>query len=419
MNNKKLQIGIFGFGTVGQSLYEVLEKSPSTRAAIHTIVAREPTKQRSISAASLQFDAEAILNCPEIDTVVELIDNDKEALEIATKALSKGKNLVTGNKKMIAENLEAILQLQKKTGKSMLYDASACGSIPVIRNLEEYYDNDLLQNITGILNGSSNYILTQMHRHHKGYREALREAQIKGFAESDPTFDVDGFDAMYKLIILTLHGFGTIVKPENVFFSGISGISPDDIQFAKEKSMKIKLIAKVSKLPDNQIVLYVMPAFINSKNYLYNVDDEFNGVIIEGNAYDEQLMFGKGAGGHPTGSAVLSDISALSHQYKYEYKKFHLPQTPKLSHDVELKMYFRYHKPEALDQLPLQSIEEQYIGQNYSYTIGTVKLADLLINKEKLRKFVVFMALREINHLNNITKSASLNYHHSKLAQTN
>ncbi|HKK59177.1 MAG TPA: homoserine dehydrogenase [Salinivirga sp.] len=419
MKHKKLKIGILGFGTVGQSLYEVLQKSPSTSAVIEKVVARNPNKKRNIEIKNLSFDTREITESTEIDTVVELINDDIEAFKILKTAFKNGKNVVSGNKKMIAENLQEIIELQNKTGQSILYDASACGSIPVIRNLEEYYDNDLLQNITGILNGSSNYILTQMYRHNKSYNEALTEAQEKGFAEHDPVFDVDGFDAMYKLIILTLHGFGTIVKPKDVFFTGISGISESDIRFAREKGLKIKLIAHACKVPGNKVALFVMPAFVEPKNYLYNVDDEFNGVIIEGDAYDKQLMFGKGAGGHPTGSAVLSDISALSHQYKYEYKKLHLPKPPGVSDDILLKLYFRYEKPETIDILPLQTIEEQYIGPAFHYTVGTVKLADLLINSENLRKFVSFMALRNISNESIITHYTNKKHYRQKLTPVN
>lgn len=395
MTNKQLNIGIFGFGNVGQGLYEVLQKSPSTKASIKKVVVRQKNKARSISQDLVSFNPDDILQNAEINTVAELIDNADDALKIVTQALKAGKNVVSGNKKMIAENLTNLLELQVETGSSLLYDASACGSIPVIRNLEEYYDNDLLKGITGILNGSSNYILTQMHRHNASYNNALKEAQEKGFAESDPTFDVDGYDAMYKLIILALHGFGTIVKPEDIFFTGISNIQACDIQLAREKGKKIKLIARAFKTENGKIALLVAPAFVGPESYIYNVDEEFNGVIIEGEAYDEQLMFGKGAGSHPTGSAVLSDITAMSYNYKYEYKKRKFFTPPTQTNDVSIKVYFRYQQANVPDLLPLQSIEEQYSGPNYQYTVGTVKLADLLKTKDILRKFEVFTALHD------------------------
>lgn len=395
MTNKQINIGIFGFGNVGQGLYEVLQKSPSTKASIKKVVVKQRNKARNLAPNLVSFDPNDILHSTEINTVAELIDNADDALRIVTQALRAGKNVVSGNKKMIAENLENLLELQAETGSSLLYDASACGSIPVIRNLEEYYDNDLLKGITGILNGSSNYILTQMHRHNTTYEKALKEAQEKGFAESDPTFDVDGFDAMYKLIILGLHGFGIIVKPDDIFFTGISNIKATDIQLAREKGKKIKLVARAFKVSENKIALLVTPAFIGPESYVYNVDEEFNGVVIEGEAYEEQLMFGKGAGSHPTGSAVLSDITAMSYNYKYEYKKRKFTNQPQHTNDVIVKAYFRYTQANVPDLLPLQSIEEQYTGPDFQYTVGFVKLSDLLKTKDILRKFEVFMALQQ------------------------
>ncbi|MDA3865569.1 MAG: homoserine dehydrogenase [Salinivirgaceae bacterium] len=396
MTNKQLTIGLFGFGNVGRGLYEVLEKSPSTRAQIRKIVVQDKSKTRSIDSDYFSYNADDILTCNEINTVAELIDDDREALKIVETALRNGKNVVSGNKKMIAENLQLLIKLQQQTGSSLLYDASACGSIPIIRNLEEYYDNDLLNEITGILNGSSNYILTQMQKHNAAYRDAVNKAREKGFAESDPTFDVDGYDAMYKLIILTLHGFGTIVSPDNVFFTGISTIDTFDIQFANEKRQKIKLIAKVYKTEAQKIALFVIPAFISKSSYIYNVDGEYNGVIIDGEAYDKQLMFGKGAGSHPTGSAVLSDITALSHNYKYEYKKHNFASVPEQTNDVTIKVYFRYQDPAVPDLLPLQNIEEQYSGTTHHYTIGHVNIGDLISIKEILKQRNVFMALHEL-----------------------
>lgn len=392
MTRKQLNIGIFGFGNVGIGLYEVLQQSPSTNAQVQKIVVKNTQKVRPVDSQLISFDARDILQSETINTVVELIDNANEALTIVETAMKSGKNVVSGNKKMIAENLEYLLDLQQQTGVGLLYDASACGSIPVIRNLEEYYDNDLLTGITGILNGSTNYILTQMYKFGTSYEQALLDAQAKGFAESNPKFDVEGYDSMYKLIILALHGFGTIVSPEQIFFSGINHISAVDIRLAKEKGQKIKLIARAFKTDDKQLALMVMPAFVDAASFIFNVDDEFNGVVIQGDAYDEQLMFGKGAGARPTGSAVLSDITALSYNYRYEYKKRKFFTAPQYTTHVPLKVYFRYQSPEVPDLLPLTKIEEQYAGMGYQYTIGWVDLHNLLEMKEILSRFEVFAA---------------------------
>ena len=162
-------------------------------------------------------------------------------------ALEKGIPVVSGNKAMLAAHLPELIELQRRHNVALLYDASSCGSIPVIRNLEEYYDNDLLLSVKGILNGSSNYILTKIFNQGKTYSEALREAQEAGFAESDPSLDVDGWDSLYKLIIITVHAFGTYVAPERIFTFGISGMNDHDIRFAMEKGRRIKISGRMWK----------------------------------------------------------------------------------------------------------------------------------------------------------------------------
>jgi len=271
--------------------------------------------------SNFTFNKYDILTNPRINLIVELIDDAEEAFNIVTSAMKNGKNVVTANKVMIANHFRELVEMQDKYKVSLLYEASACGSIPIIRNLEEYYDNELLLSLRGILNGTTNYILTKMHNECIDYDKALNEAKAKGFAESDPSLDIDGSDAKYKLCIITGHAYGLFLDPEEVFNYGIRTISKFDIQYAKEKGFKIKLVAYVGKTDDNTITSFVFPRFISNDKYLYNVDNEYNGVIAEAAFADKQFFSGKGAGGHPTGSAVLSDISANSYGYKYEYKK--------------------------------------------------------------------------------------------------
>ncbi|MCW3806454.1 homoserine dehydrogenase [Plebeiibacterium marinum] len=389
---KKLKIGLVGFGVVGQGLYDVLQKSPALDAEILSICVKNK-KQRSLPDGLFCYSADDILNNPEINLVVELISESEQAYHIVTKALKAGKNVVSANKKMIAENLNELVQLQKENNVSLLYEASACGSIPVIRNLEEYYDNDLLLSVTGILNGSSNYILSKIFDHNKDYSTALKEAQDLGFAEADPSFDVDGFDSLFKLVILTAHSFGTLVNPNDVLNYGISNISDFDIRYAKEKGYKIKLVGQVEKLEENKISLFVLPRLVQRDKYIYNVEDEFNGVVIKGLAYDKQFMFGKGAGGHPTGSAVLSDITAIAHDYRYEYKKMNFYNSFKYEKDVTIEIYLRYKKMEDLEKFKFESISEEYIGPEYNYKIGMIKIKDLMSLKEHLRSMDIFIAV--------------------------
>ena len=390
---KKLNIGLYGFGVVGQGLYAVLEKSKTVEASLAAICVKHENKKRDFDSPLLTFDREKILNDPEVNVVVELIDDAAEAYRLVKEALKKGKSVVSGNKKMLAAHLEEMIGLQKKYGASLLYDASACGSIPIIRNLEEYYDNDLLKSITGILNGSSNYILTQIFRENKSYATALQEAQELGFAESNPDADVQGYDALYKLVIITAHAFGIVVSPDEVFRFGINRISDFDVQFAKEKGWKIKLVARVVKTDKEKVAAWVAPQFVAGENYIYNVEDEYNGVVIEGEFYDKQFMFGKGAGAFPTGSAVLSDITAISHNYKYEYKKLKFFKPPVLSQDVLMPVYLRYDEKSDLQLFRFEEITEKYSGRGTHYVTGKIFLRNLLKVKDKLNDRPLFLGV--------------------------
>ncbi len=392
MDKKQIKIGLVGFGTVGEGLYEVLKKSPNARAEIKQICIKNPKKARKLTDEIFTLDVNELIDNQDVNLIVELIDNADEAYKIVKNALQNGKSVVSGNKKMIADNITELIELQQKNNTALLYDASACGSIPVIRNLEEYYDNDLLKSITGILNGSSNFILTRIFNDKMPYGEALKLAQDLGFAESNPVFDVEGFDSLYKLIILTVHGFGTIVNPEKVLNYGISKMSDFDIQYAREKGYKIKLVAQVTKIADGKITMYVLPRLVTPDKYIYSVEDEYNGVVIQGEAYDKQFMFGKGAGGHPTGSAVLSDITARLHDYKYEYKKRKYFTVPKYTTNHTLRIYLRYSNPHELSHFDFEEIEERYTSKENNYVIGTIKLENLVKIKKLLPKLDIFIA---------------------------
>jgi homoserine dehydrogenase len=285
-----------------------------------------------------------------------------------------------------------MVALARDNDVSLLYEASACGSIPVIRNLEEYYDNDLLLSVTGILNGSSNYILSKIFDHNQGYDEALKEAQELGFAEADPSFDVEGFDSLYKLIILTMHSFGIVVPADEVLNFGISNISEFDINYAREKGFKIMLVGQVERVKEIKIALFVLPRFVGRDKYIYSVEDEFNGVVIKGLAYDKQFMFGKGAGAHPTGSAVLSDITALVHHYRYEYKIANYFGGFSYFKEGAIEIYLRYSNSEVLRYFDFQSVSEEYRGPHYNYKIGFITLNKLIKIKETLRTLDIFIA---------------------------
>lgn len=379
-DNKDINIGLVGFGTVGQALYNVVAKASNTHARISKICVRSLDKPRSVQvpAELLTDDACDILNDKSIDLVVEVIDDAEAAYDIVSEALKKGKNVVSGNKAMLARHLPELMGLQRATGRALLYDASSCGSIPVIRNLEEYYDNDLLLEVKGILNGSSNYILSRVFDHGEDYDDALRRAQKLGFAESDPTHDISGNDSLNKLVIITLHAIGVYVDPRKIFVYGIPTLSAEDIRYAREKGMKIKLVAQVVKLTDDRFTMFVMPEFVAPNRYIYSVDDEYNGVVIRGECYDRQFMFGKGAGGNPTASSLLSDITALRHDYRYEYKKMAFTPRPEYTVDIPLRIYARYVTTDLRNLLPWLKVYEEYRSESYRYVVGDILLGDLI-----------------------------------------
>ena len=392
MGTKQLVIGMFGFGNVGRGLYDVLNTISSKEAKIKRVCVRDLSKERGVEEDFFTDNADDIFNDEEINLVVELIDDAEAAYHIVKRALTSGLSAVSGNKKMLAHHLPEFIELQQKHNVALLYDASACGSIPVIRNLEEYYDNDLLVSVKGILNGSSNFILSKIFNENYSYDVALRRAQELGFAESDPTLDIGGWDSLFKLIIITVHAFGCYVSPEKIFTYGISSMNDNDIRFANEKERRYKLVAHVEKLENGKIIMSVMPQLISRDKYIYSVEDEFNGVVIKGKFYDKQFMFGRGAGGHPTGSAVLSDIMACFYNYRYEYKRM-IGRTPvEYTDDVLVRVYLRYSNAEDRALFEFASIEEQYISNDYKYLVGHISLANLHKIAAQIRERDLFIA---------------------------
>lgn len=384
-------IGLFGFGTVGRGLYDVLQRLHTNRVSIRRVCVKHLERHRDADVCFTD-SADDIFNDEKVNFIVELIDDDVAAYDIVCRALRAGLPVVSGNKKMLARHLPELIRLQEETGAALLYDASACGSIPVIRNLEEYYDNDLLQSVKGILNGSSNFILSKVFNEGMGYAEALKLAQDLGFAESNPSLDIDGWDSLYKLIIVTMHAFGIYVTPEAIFTYGISRMNDYDIQFANEKQRRVKLVGTAEKIDDSHLSLSVMPHLISRQKYIYSVEDEFNGVVIKGLFYYKQFMFGRGAGGHPTGSAVLSDITARLYGYRYEYKKLRSDRQPAYTTDFSFRVYFRYTNPADRHLLTFEHVDETYTSATNNYLVGYVCMSELVQKAEQLRKADVFLA---------------------------
>ncbi|MEY2903941.1 MAG: hypothetical protein RLY89_3047 [Bacteroidota bacterium] len=378
--HKKLTIGLFGFGVVGEGLYKVLQQTPSLNASIKKVCIKHPGKQRNAPETLFTTVKEEILNDAEINVVVEVIDDADAAFEIVSIALRGGKAVVSASKKMIAEHLPEILQLQQETGLPFLCEAAACASIPVIRNLEEYYDNDLLHSIKAIVNGSTNFILTKMFEDKLDFQSALLLAKQLGFAESNPKLDVEGYDAVNKWSILLNHAYGIVEHPDNILFTGIQNIQLSDALVAKEKGLDIKLIGQAKKLKNGKVAAFVLPQFVKNGDPLSFVKNEYNGVVIESGFADKQFFYGKGAGSFPTASAVLSDISALRYNYRYEYKKRYHHTPHELTNEYFVKVYLSFDDWKYIPREKFEWIEEWHADADRKYLIGVLPVQELIQN---------------------------------------
>ncbi|WP_291067624.1 MULTISPECIES: homoserine dehydrogenase [unclassified Empedobacter] len=375
---KKINIGLFGFGVVGEGIYKVLEEKPQLNAAIKKIVIKDNSKSRNAPSELFSTNADDILNDDEINVVVELISDADAAHEIIIKAFNKGKHVVSANKKLIADHHKELLDLQAQNNVSFLYEASVCGSVPIIRNLEEYFDNDLLNYVSGIVNGTTNYILTKMANENESYQDALKAAQESGFAEADPTADVEGFDASSKLAIITLHAFGKKIDVDQVIRKGITSLKVEDFKYAKEKNYTIKLIAN-SKInhQTGEITSTVLPTFVELNKTIALVNNEYNGVLIGSSLSDEQFLYGKGAGRFPTSSAVLSDISALKYDYQYSIRKYENKEEGVFNQTGKKRIYIGFENQADDVSNIFDEIEERYQSKNYNHIVGVIDIEKL------------------------------------------
>lgn len=377
---KQLRIGLFGFGVVGEGLYKVLQRTPSLNAVITKVCIKDPDKTRNAPADLFTTNRNDLLDDDTINVIVEVISDSQAGFEIVSAALQKGKQVVSSSKKNIAENLTELLALQQQTGASFLYEAAACASIPVIRNLEEYYDNDLLHSIRAIVNGSTNYILTKIFEDKLDFKQALLQAQQLGFAEADPSLDVNGWDAAHKWVLLLCHAYGIVSLPSEVLFTGIQNIHSGDAAYGAEKDYEIRLVAQAKKLQNGKVAAFVLPQFVKQDDHLAFVKNEYNGAVIESSFSDKQFFYGKGAGSFPTASAVLSDIAALRYGYKYEYRKRSHHQPNELTDDFYLRVFLSFDDWQYIPREKLTWVEEWHAEEGRKYLIAVLPFSELKQN---------------------------------------
>jgi len=313
---KEIKIGLIGFGTVGSGVVEALQKdggqiaaSKGIKLVLSKIADKDLEKKRSVAVdkALLTKDAYDIINDPSIGLVIEVVGGTDPALKFILDSIRAGKHVVTSNKEVIAKHGPRIFEEADKKGVRVLFEGSVGGGIPIISSLKEILSGNFVQEVYGIVNGTTNYILSKMTLSGRDFGDVLKEAQSLGFAEADPKNDVEGYDASYKAAILAMVAFGKKVRWEDVYFEGIKGISAEDINFAKELGYVIKLLA-VAKRTGGSIEVRVHPALINCEHPLAGVNDAYNAIYVKADNAGELMFYGEGAGGGPTASAVISDV---------------------------------------------------------------------------------------------------------------
>ncbi len=337
---ERIKIALLGLGSVGSGVWSILregrqelESNTGVELEIAGVLVQNPDKSRSarVPEALLTTDFEEIIGNSEIAVVVELIGGIEPAREYVLRALKNGKHVVTANKALIALHGAELQRQADAAGVFLRYEASVCGGIPIVSALNEGLSAEKITGITGIINGTTNYILSRMSLGGLTYEEALEEAQAKGYAEADPTADVEGFDALHKLRILTRLAYGADIPEKAVQREGITGITPADIEYAESQGYRIKLLA-VSRRVKGQLELRVTPAMIPASHGLAKVEDSFNAVALQGEAAGELTFTGRGAGDMPTGSAVVADIAWILRSHCRGRK----PEAPAKRHRPEL-----------------------------------------------------------------------------------
>lgn len=378
-----INAGLFGFGCVGQGLFHALnsKRAENLPVRLTKVCVKDAEKTRIIQRPLLTFEKNDILEDDDIQLVIELISDADEAFELVKTAMSKGKAVVSANKKMIAEHLPELIALQRTYQTPFLYEASVCGSIPVIRLLDEQYGNDEVYSIETIANGTCNFILTHLFKGPNSYEEVLADAQQKGFAEEDPYLDVSGYDSKYKLAILLAHTFGAIVKPADIVHFGISTIRADDIQFALNQYGIFRLVGKAF-VHEGKLVSYVLPHLVKADHEFYHVDLENNAVRTHALFADRQTLVGKGAGSFPTASAVLADIADALRFKTYSLNKIdNLLKLP-IHTQHSVKVYLRFDNKKVLEELEPLKIHQQ--GRNYIIAdISLQQLTDFKLSERK------------------------------------
>ncbi len=327
---KKVGVAILGLGVVGGGTYKILtdnkeyfKKTQGVDVTVETALEKnvERALALGLDRSAIAGSIEEVITNPNVDIVVEVMGGVEPARTFVLKALMSGKTVVTSNKELFAKHWPELEAEAKKMNAGLFFEATCVGGVPIIRTLTESMQGNKIQSIKGIINGTTNYILTKMANEGSGYEEALKEAQRLGYAEFNPTADVEGFDATYKLSILSSLAFNSKIAIENIHREGITSITKEDIYYGKLLGYTIKLLA-IGKNTDNGIEVRVHPTYVANDNPIAAVNDSFNAVHLVGDAVGEIMLYGRGAGALPTGSAIVSDVIFAAKNSNYFYASF-------------------------------------------------------------------------------------------------
>lgn len=309
-----INVAILGYGTVGSGVFEVLNtnKESIARRAGQELNVKYVLDLREFPGQPVEkvlvHDYEQIVNDPEVDIVVEVMGGVEPAFTFVKKALLAGKNVCTSNKALVAKHGRELMDIAKEKRVNFLFEASCGGGIPIIRALNSSLTADEIDEITGILNGTTNYMMYKMATEGSEFDAVLKEAQQKGYAEADPTADVEGYDACRKIAILSSLAYGRFLNYEDIYTEGITKITPEDMEYAEELGMTIKLLGTSRKIGDDSFYAMVAPFLVGQTSPLYSVNDVFNAVFVHGNVLGDAMFYGSGAGKLPTASAVVADV---------------------------------------------------------------------------------------------------------------
>ena len=309
-----IQIAVLGYGTVGSGVVEVINRNQESinKKAGEEINIKYVLDLRDFPGDPVEkvlvHDYDVIANDPEVDIVVEVMGGIEPAYTFVKRALESGKSVCTSNKALVAKHGPELMEIAREKNINFLFEASCGGGIPIIRALNSSLTADEIDEITGILNGTTNYMMYKMSTEGCEFDTVLKEAQAKGYAEADPTADVEGYDACRKIAILSSLAYGKFLNYEDIYTEGITKITPEDMQYAEELDMTIKLLGTSRKIGDDSFYAMVAPFLVGKSSPLYSVNDVFNAVFVHGNVLGDAMFYGSGAGKLPTASAVVADV---------------------------------------------------------------------------------------------------------------